>query len=245
MLIINFKTYHESTGANAVKLAKVIDKASASAKIPVLIAVQALDIEKVAKVVEHVKVIAQYVDSAGYGAHTGHILPEEIKSHGGVGTLINHSESPVAASLLGKTIDLSQSIFPEFTIVCSPSYEKIVEIDRNFDPHKIAYEPPELIGGDISVATAKPEIIKKVVGISTERQILVGAGIKTVEDIKVSLALGAIGVLVASGVVRAEDPGKIVEEFLKAWKISSISDLRGAYPGMNTDNVREKKDREV
>lgn len=218
MLIINFKTYHESTGANALRLAKIIDKASIKAPVPVLVAVQALDLEKVSKAMKHVKVIAQHVDGVGYGAHTGHLSPEEVKNHGGVGTLINHSESPVPFELLGKTIDLAQSIFPEYTIVCSPSYDMTVVIDRDFDPHKIAYEPPELIGGNISVASAKPEIIKKVVNISTERQILVGAGIKTVEDIKISLQLGAIGVLVASGVVRAADPGKVVKEFLKAWK---------------------------
>lgn len=218
MLIINFKTYHESTGSNAVQLAKIIDKAAAHAPVSVLIAVQALDLALIAKSVKNVKVIAQHCDGVGYGAHTGHLLPEEVKAHGGVGTLINHSESPVPMSLLGKSIDLAQSVFPEYTIVCSPSYDKTIELDRNFDPHKIAYEPPELIGGDISVSTAKPEIIKKVVGISTERQILVGAGIKTVEDIRISLKLGAIGVLVASGVVRAEDPGKVVKEFLLAWE---------------------------
>ena len=218
MLVINFKTYHESSGANAVKLAKIIDKASIKAPVPVLIAVQALDLEKVSKAVKNVKVITQHVDGVGHGAHTGHLLPEEVKNHGGVGTLINHSESPVPNALLGKIIDLAQSIFPDFTIVCSPSFEGTVEIDRNFDPHKIAYEPPELIGGDISVSTAKPEIIKKVVGISAERQILVGAGIKTVKDIEISLKLGAIGVLVASGVVRAHDPGNVVIEFLRAWR---------------------------
>ncbi len=218
MLVINFKTYHESTGKNAVKLAKIIDKVSAKSPVPVLIAVQALDLEKVSKAVKHVKVIAQHIDGVGYGAHTGHLSPEEVKNHGGVGTLINHSESPVPFEQLGKSIDLAQSVFGENVIVCSPSYDSTVLIDRDFDPHLIAYEPPELIGGNISVASSKPEIIKKVVGISSERQILVGAGIKTLEDIKVSLKLGAIGVLVASGVVRAEDPGKVVKEFLKAWK---------------------------
>ena len=107
--------------------------------------------------------------------------------------------------------------FPEYTIVCSPSFEATEEMERKFDPHKFAFEPPELIGGDISVSTAQPEIIKKVVDISPERQILVGAGVKTLEDIKISLELGAIGILVASGIVKAEDPGAVVKEFLTAW----------------------------
>lgn len=218
MLVINFKTYQESTGAHAIHLAKVIDEASENAPVDVLIAVPILDLEAVAKSVKNVKVIAQHVDGVGYGAHTGHILPEEVKSRGAVGTLINHSEHPVPVDQLGKLIDLAQVHFPDYTIVCTPSYESTVELDRKFDPKKIAYEPPELIGGDISVASAKPEIIEQVVGVSHERQILVGAGIKTLEDIKISLKLGAIGVLVASGVVKDKDPASVVQQFLSAWK---------------------------
>lgn len=218
MLIINFKTYHESTGLNAVKLAKVIDKAAKNSPVDVLIAVQVFDIERVAKAMRYCKVIAQHVDGAGYGAHTGRILPEEVKKRGAFGTLINHSERPINPQELGKAIDMAHAHFPDYTIVCSPSYKSIMALYRDFDTRKIAYEPPELIGGEISVSTEKPDIIKKVVNISTDRQILVGAGIKTVEDIRVSLKLGAFGVLVASGVVKAEDPGKVVREFLKAWK---------------------------
>ena len=218
MLIINFKNYQESTGSNAIALARVIDEAAANAPVDVLIAVPILDLEAIAKSVKHVKVIAQHVDGVGYGAHTGHILPEEVKKRGAVGTLINHSEHPVPRDQLGKLIDLAQVHFPQYTIVCTPSYESTVDLDNNFDPKKIAYEPPELIGGDISVCSAKPDIIRQVVGISHERQILVGAGIKTLEDIQVSLQLGAIGVLVASGVVKDQDPGAIVRQFLSAWK---------------------------
>lgn len=218
MLIINFKNYQESTGSNAVALAQVIDEASANAPVDVLIAVPILDLEEIAKSVKHVKVISQHVDGVGYGAHTGHVLPEEVKRRGAVGTLINHSEHPVPEDQLGKLIDLAQVHFPDYTIVCTPTYESTVELDRNFDPKKIAYEPPELIGGDISVSTAKPEIIQQVVNVSHQRQILVGAGIKTVEDIKISLELGAIGVLVASGVVKDKDPGAVVTQFLSAWK---------------------------
>jgi len=218
MLIINFKTYHESTGPDALKLAKIIDEAAENAPTDVLIAVQAFDLEKLAKEVNNVKVIAQHVEGVGYGAHTGHILPEEAKNHGAIGTLINHSEYNVSPDQIGKVIDMAQVHFPDYTVVCTPTYESTLELDQKFDPHKIAFEPPELIGGDISVSTEQPDIIKKVVDISHERQILVGAGIKTLEDIKISLDLGAIGVLVASGVVKAEDPGAVVKDFLKAWQ---------------------------
>jgi triosephosphate isomerase len=218
MLIINFKTYHESTGAEALKLAKVIDEASKDAPTDVCIAVQLLDVEKIASQMKNVKVLAQHIDGHGYGAHTGHVLPEEVKLRGAQGTLLNHSEKPYPEDQLGKAVDLAHVHFPDTTIVCTPSFEKTAELERRFDLNKIAFEPPELIGGDISVSSAQPEIIKKVVDISPDKQILVGAGVKTVDDIKISLDLGAIGVLVASGVVKAEDPAAVVTSFLSAWK---------------------------
>ena len=218
MLIINFKTYHESTGPQALELAKKLDQAAKNAPVDVLFAVQALDLEILAKTVKHAKVIAQHIDGVGYGAHTGHILAEEVKQRGAVGTLLNHSEKPVSEASLGKKIDMAQVHFPEYTIVCTPSYEATVDIENKFDPHKIAFEPPELIGGDISVATSQPEIIKKVVDISPEKQILVGAGVETVEDIKISLELVAIVILVAGGVVQAADPAAVLNDFLTAWQ---------------------------
>lgn len=218
MLIINFKTYHESTGVQALELARLLDQAAENAPTDVFVAVQALDLEKIAAEVQHLKVIAQHVDGVGYGAHTGHILPEEVKLRGAQGTLINHSERPYPEDHLGSVVDMCHVHFPETTIVCTPSYEKTVELERKFDLHKIAFEPPELIGGDISVSSSQPDIIKKVVGISSDKQILVGAGVKTVEDIKISLDLGAIGVLVASGVVKNEDPAAVLKSFLTAWQ---------------------------
>jgi triosephosphate isomerase (TIM) len=218
MLIINFKTYHESLGKNALLLAQAIDEACANSQVDVFIAVSALDISRISDEVQNISVIAQDADPVGYGAHTGAMIPEELKHRGAVGTLINHSERPKSDEILGEAIDFAQSVFPDYTIVCSPSFKKTCEIDAKWDPHFIAFEPPELIGGDISVSSEQPDIIKKVVDISSDRQILVGAGVKTVEDIKVSLDLGAIGVLVASGVVKAKDPGEKVKEFLSAWQ---------------------------
>jgi triosephosphate isomerase (TIM) len=218
MLIVNLKTYHQSMGLAGLELIRRLDSAAQDAPVDVLLAVNALDIESAAKIASHVKIIAQHADPVGYGAHTGQLGPEELKNRGAVGTLLNHSEHRISDDILGDAIDLAKSHFPKYTIVCTPSFEHASKIDHHWDPVYIAYEPPELIGGDISVTSSKPEIIEKVVGISTDRQILVGAGIKTVDDIKTSLDLGAIGVLVASGVVKNTDPAKVVKEFLSAWE---------------------------
>ena len=86
-----------------------------------------------------------------------------------------------------------------------------------FRPDMIAIEPPELIGGDISVSTAQPEIITNT--IAKVKQIadipvLCGAGVKTAEDVKIALELGAKGILLASGIVKAKDPEQALRDLV-------------------------------
>jgi triosephosphate isomerase len=82
----------------------------------------------------------------------------------------------------------------------------------------VAVEPPELIGGDISVSTANPELISDAVATIGAGKVLVGAGIKNAEDVRIALKLGAVGVLVASGVVKAADPVAALEDLCKGMK---------------------------
>ncbi|MCD6502806.1 MAG: triose-phosphate isomerase, partial [Euryarchaeota archaeon] len=86
------------------------------------------------------------------------------------------------------------------------------------EPTFIAIEPPELIGGDVSVTSAKPEIITRVVEgvsrINKNVRILTGAGIKHKEDVKKAVDLGTDGVLLASGYIKAKDPKKFLTELV-------------------------------
>ena len=82
----------------------------------------------------------------------------------------------------------------------------------------IAIEPPELIGGDISVSTANPEIISETVSkvseISSNIKILCGAGVKTRDDVSKAFELGVDGILLASGVVLSNNPRKTLHELV-------------------------------
>jgi triosephosphate isomerase len=92
-----------------------------------------------------------------------------------------------------------------FTVVCADTPEKAKELVA-FNPDLIAVEPPELIGGDISVSKADPSVIEKAVNMIGENRVLVGAGVKNSEDVRIAISLGASGILVASGIVKAADP---------------------------------------
>jgi triosephosphate isomerase len=74
-------------------------------------------------------------------------------------------------------------------------------------------EPPELVGGKISVSTAKPELIKKI-SKALRMKFLVGAGIHNRKDVEIALKLGASGIAVSSSVMTSKNPGKVLRELM-------------------------------
>ena len=85
-----------------------------------------------------------------------------------------------------------------------------------FSPNFIAVEPPELIGGDISVTTSDPGIVsgsvEAVKKIDPNVKVLCGAGVKNGRDVAKSIELGADGVLLASGIVKALDKESVIRD---------------------------------
>jgi triosephosphate isomerase len=116
------------------------------------------------------------------------------------------------------------SKFNLFTCVCA-STPKIAGAVAALEPDCCATEPPELIGSGISVSTAQPEIITATVDIlkriNPEVIPLCGAGITSSEDVKIAMKLGTKGILIASGIVKAENPEKILTEMALVAKLSN------------------------
>jgi len=217
-IVVNFKTYEEATGAKAVKLAEICDEVAARMKANIVVAAQATDIKAIADKVR-IPVFAQHIDAVKYGSATGWILPEAVRDAGAAGTLINHSERKLSIEDIKPRIDRAREIGLT-TIVCSglkTTEETIMESKAiaALSPDYIAAEPPELIGGDVSVTT-RPTLITSVVdavkSVNHEVGVLTGAGVKTGEHVRDAVRLGTDGVLLASGVTKARDPGKVLED---------------------------------
>jgi triosephosphate isomerase (TIM) len=212
-ILINFKTYPEAIGNKAVKLAKAIAKVK-SDKYSIAIAPTLLTLREVANKAD-ITVISQHMDTT-MGSHTGSIPVEELKEIGVYGTLLNHSERKIEFSKLKRSIQLCQANELK-VIVCSSDIEETKQI-AELKPDFIAYEPAELIGGDISVTKAQPDIIKRAVkaikSISPETKVLCGAGIQGKEDIKAAIELGTSGVLIGHAASQAKDPRKFMEDLL-------------------------------
>ncbi len=219
MIIINFKTYLESTGKRAVELAKQAEKAAKETGANIVVVPQFVDLAKVAEAVE-IPVFSQHIDPIKPGNSTGHILAEAVKEAGAVGTLINHSERQLRLIDIDAIIALAREK-GLVSCVCAnnPSVSAAIAAMR---PDITSIEPPELIGTGISVSKAKPEIVtdtvKLVHKIDSQMTILCGAGISQAEDVSIALKLGTRGVLVASGIVKAKDPYSVLRAFADATK---------------------------
>jgi triosephosphate isomerase len=217
MIVVNFKTYLESTGKKAVELARQAEKASKETGVQIIVTPQFVDLAKIAESVE-IPVFAQHLDPIKPGNNTGHILAEAIKEAGAVGTLINHSEKQLRLIDIEALVVLTKDT-GLVSCVCAnnPSVSAAVAALK---PGITSIEPPELIGTGIPVSKAKPEIITNtatlVHNIDQDMPILCGAGISQAEDVTRALKLGTTGVLVASGIVKAKDPYSILCSFANA-----------------------------
>lgn len=218
-IIVNFKTYRTATGQQAVELAQACEKVSKETGIPIIAVVQNIDLFHVSSEVS-IPVYSEHMDPVKYGAHTGKVLPESILCNGGEGVVINHSEDPTDFNTIKEDVARAKEIGLK-TIICAPTAEDCKKY-APLSPDFIAVEPPELIGGDVSVSKAQPKLISDTVWLVHEQKsdlpVLCGAGIKDHEDVRIAQELGCEGILIASGITKAEDPEAALKDLIKGFK---------------------------
>jgi len=211
VIVLNVKTYAEATGEKALDIAILMDKISKETGVSMTISVQATDISLCAEKVS-IPVWAEHIDPIKPGSHTGWTLPEAIKNAGAIGTLINHSEHRLKIADIDVCLSRAKELNLDH-IVCSNNVATSKAIAA-LSPNFVAVEPPELIGGDISVTTADPDIVKNSVmavkEVDKNVKILCGAGVKNGNDVAKAIELGSDGVLLASGIVKAKDKENVI-----------------------------------
>ena len=215
LILLNLKTYPEAAGTKALPLAKKLEKVKTK-NYEIVIAPSLPTLEEVAAGTS-LTVYSQHTDLAGLGAFTGKISAQELKKIGVKGTLLNHSERKIPFPILQKiAADCKKQKL--IVVVCASSLleaKKVAELK----PDYLAYEPPELIGGDVSVTKTRPDIILRAVElvkkISPKTKVLCGAGVHSREDIQKALQLGTKGVLIGHAVPKAKDPAKFLRELLR------------------------------
>ena len=217
LILLNLKTCEESMGERAIDFARIAERVNEKTGISIAVAPQTIDIPAVT-VSSETPVFAQHIDPVYYGKYTGHVLPEAVAEAGAYGTLLNHSEHQIPIEQIEAAIKRAREV-DLVTVVCVDTVETAKRIAL-LGPDAIAIEPPELIGSGISVSSAQPEIVTgsvtAVKNINPDVKVLCGAGITNCDDASSALDLGAKGILVASGVVKAKDPYKALLDLARA-----------------------------
>ena len=214
IVVINFKTYKETSGNKGLEVAKAIAKVKKNG-YEVIISPSLLTTKEIVEKV-NLPVYAQHSSHVSLGAHTGRITPSELRTIGVKGTILNHSERKIPLKYLRQIVEVCKQQKLK-TIVCASDMGEVKKV-AELKPDYIAYEPKELIGSNISVTEAKPDIILKAVEvvkqISKRTKVLCGAGIHSKEDLGHALLLGTEGVLIGHAIARAKNPRKELEGML-------------------------------
>ena len=205
LVVVNFKTYETAHGIAAEELARAMASIETDARM--IAVVSAFDLSAVVDAAPKLEVWTQHLDPIGFGSNTGWLHPDTAISRGASGTIINHAEHKVSLEHVAMILD---SVPEDFTVcACAANIEEARALTA-LQPDYVAVEPPELIGGDISVTTADPDIVISTAAAISEINenvgILCGAGVKNGADVAMAIQLGTSGVLLASGVTKVADP---------------------------------------
>lgn len=209
-VLVNLKAYP----CDPIEVATAARDVAAASGARIAVLPQAADVARVADT--GVETWAQHVSPDGHGSHTGSTLAEAVADNGAVGTLINHSERRLTLAGVDGSVRAAERAGLE-TVVCANNPAQ-VGAAAALGPDAVAVEPPELIGGDVSVATVDPGIVEDAVAaaaaVDDDVDVFCGAGVSTGEDVAAAGDLGASGVLLASGVAKADDPAAVLEDLV-------------------------------
>ena len=218
MIIINFKTYPQATGEKAVELAKICQEAAAETGVKIIIGLQTADIYRVSLKMK-IPVFSQHFEPLKPGRNTGWTTASALKQAGASGVFLNHSEHPYPPNFteLEKAVKMAKEENLE-VLVFAANLEAAKRMDQ-FNPDYIVLEEPSLVSGETAIVE-KPEFqhVIKVFSQSVRSLPLIGAGIKTKQDAVKSLRLGAKGVALSSGIIKADNPKIVLQNIVSAFK---------------------------
>jgi triosephosphate isomerase len=214
IIILNFKSYPQAVGTSGLELARTAMEVAGSHGVELYVAPHVVDTSMYC--FNGIPVFAQHCDPVEGNGGTGRVTVDGLAKLNAKGILINHSEYPQEIKEILFLVGAARK-YGLKTCICIPNDSFLSRL-RGAEPTFLAVEPPELIGGDVSVSSAKPQLLSSVfrylsANMPSTRGIC-GAGIKKSDDVRKAKALGADGVLVASGYVLANNPRRFLEELI-------------------------------
>lgn len=214
MIFLSLKTYKQASGEKVIKLCRIVKKVQVKTGVKIMVGAQPFDIRRIKKEV-NIQVWAQHLDPIDPGRHFGWLSPYSAKKAGATGTMINHAEHTEPYKNIKAILEKCQQ-YKLKTLVGTDTInlaKKVVKLK----PDYLAFENPKLIAGNVSFVDIDAQRIKKVIDF-TPMPFFVGAGIKTKKHVQKTVKLGGQGVILASGVVLADNPEKVLMNLALGFK---------------------------
>ena len=146
------------------------------------------------------------------------MLAEAIRDAGAVGTLLNHSEKRMTFGDLSRAVARARETGLG-TLVFADSPREAAALAQ-LGPDIILAEPPELIATGRSAGSVMAGFVEETLAAvrAVDPAILVmsGAGVTTAADVAGMVRLGLDGTGTSSGILKADNPVRVMHEMLEA-----------------------------
>lgn len=202
-------------GESLMDLARYANRLAEEYDIDILFTAPLTELSIVAKECPNLIVTSQHMDHIKPGDSMGRVLAESLKEIGVQAVVMNHADNPMPSSILADTIQRAKDVGLQ-TIVCADSVQE-GQAMAILGPDIVLAEPTELIGQDqISDRDYVTSTIEKIKQVNPDVLVEQGAGIRSEKDVSELLQLGADGVGVTSGIVKAEHPKDMMKKMIQA-----------------------------
>lgn len=216
--VVNPKTF--LYGEPLMDLAQYANQLADENSIDILFTAPLTELAIVAKECPKLFVTSQHMDHIKPGDSMGRVLPESLKQIGVRAVVLNHADNPVSLAILADTIQRAKEVGLQ-TIVCADSVQEGQAVAA-LGPDIVLAEPTRLIGQEqISDRVYVTSTIKKIKEVNSNVLVEQGAGIRSEKDVMELLQLGADGVGVTSGIVKASNPKEMMKKM-----ILSVADFK-------------------
>ena len=159
-------------------------------------------------------ITSQHMDPIHPGDSMGRISAESLKNVGVQVVVLNHADHPLSVAEIAQTINRAKQVGLQ-TIVCADSVIEAQALAL-LNPDILLAEPTSLIGkNQISSRDYVLSTIEQIKEINSNVLVEHGAGIGAEKDVLELLNLGADGVGVTSGIVKAENPKEMMKKMIQ------------------------------
>ena len=211
--ICNPKSY--LYGEESLKLALTADELALKYEVDIFFTAPYTDLANIKAHTKYIRVTAQHMDPLIPGRGMGHVLPESLKAAGVEAVFLNHAEHSLKLVDLVKTTKRAKDL-GIITIICADCIEEAKAIAK-LKPNILLCEPTALIGtGKTSDSHYVTQTVNSIKEIDRNILVMEASGITTGEDVYKMIMNGADGTGATSGILKAPNKAKMLEEMVQA-----------------------------